>query len=325
MPVPSPAAVSLSPNVAPAAPAAQPGGAGPASPDFNGLAAQLAESQRTLAETRQQFGALNERYTADSKVIDGLRQLFNPQKQQAPSRVEHYNSRLDHYLQAAVQAEREGRPMPLTANLAAEFYEHATEVEQLKSRWEAEIAALKQQVQKASDPSEAINLQAYTNMDSHLQNALNTIYGPGAEYADQKEAQFEALGKVIGKEIRELAQEDPQAWDNIRRSPAKQQKLVMHFVEQSLPPRARQILAQEQLMNEPTSMDELIQAFNEASAIQDDRERAQVKGMIRREILAMKMGRGGPQQQTRGGRGYGRQPGASFRRNTSMSQLYRAS
>jgi hypothetical protein len=66
--------------------------------------------------------------------------------------------------------------------------------------------------------------------------------------------------------------------------------MVRHFVKQTIPPKAREILMEDQIRREPMTTDELWQAWREADGIEDFKEKQRIKSAIRQEIVGRQFG-----------------------------------
>jgi hypothetical protein len=108
-----------------------------------------------------------------------------------------------------------------------------------------------------------IDKTAYNNIDGHLTQALATIYGPQHDTRPQ----FNAISQQLIAEISDLQKNEPDTWERIRRDPSAQRKLVNYFVEQSIPPKARQLLHEDHVRRTPLTGDELLGAFRETKEL----------------------------------------------------------
>ena len=95
-------------------------------------------------------------------------------------------------------------------------------------------------------------------MDNMLQGMVEQVYG------EQNAGQYQAIAGAINQEIQRLQREDPENWAKVKRNPNFQKSMVNHFVQKAIPPRARQILHQEQIKSEPVTENELLAAMQEA-------------------------------------------------------------
>lgn len=277
---------------APASPAAE-GGA----PDFQSmLAAMQQESGARYQELDSRYNATSKELGSTKETLDRLRAALSPETGGGKgdpggfeSKISAAEAQLDQYLAAAVEAERQKRPIPLTTNLAVQFFQQQIEMLKEKQTHQTELADMKRQLAALSNPERQIDVTAYSNIDTQVHTALQQVYGDNDDYAAQRTHQFDAITKQIGSEIKELKKDDPDLWDRIRRDPKSQAKLVRHFVEKNIPPRARQILEEDHVKKTPMTTNELMEAFREAKEkIKDPREREQITSRIRQELLARK-------------------------------------
>lgn len=249
-------------------------------------------------QMQQELGRRDTAIESQGKVLERVRQALtadengsNEKLDPIDAEIRSAEAEIDRYIEAAMQAEKAGKPIPLTVNNAVRSLKFQINSLQKEKASNAKIAALEAQVKKQNDPGNQIDMQAYSGMDSHLVSALNTIYGPGEEDQETKALQFEAISKRIIHEIKDLKKEDPQMWDRIRRDRSAQQKLVNHFVKKSIPPRARQIMEEDQIRRTPMPVSELHQALAEARQLaQKDPSQAHHISKIRQEILSRMMG-----------------------------------
>lgn len=278
------------------------GGAGEGGAPDTDLRAVVESTQRELAERtgkyENEIAELRQGREKTDGFLNRLREALTPEEQRAQEKdptaaeISEYERQLDTYLQAAVEAERAGRPIPLTVNLAVQHFQAQIKSAKENQRLGKELKDLRAKADRASDPNAQIDSAAYATMDSHVINALETVYGPEGQNDQLKQVQFEAITKLLASEVRDLKKNESGTWDRIRRNPKAIQKMVNHFVEQSMPPKARQIIEQERLAKTPLTVKELQDAFGQAAAIQDPKERATTRAAIRQAILEQTFGRG---------------------------------
>lgn len=266
----------------------------PDTQQYQVLAQALRQERDRGGNLQRELEGLRNRTGEQEAILGRLRTAFAPEQPRVDPRAErraNAENQLDYYVQAALEAERAGKPMPLTANLAAQLFQWQIEQTEKEGQTAATLADLQAKLEAATNPNFQIDQRAYSVMDSQIMNAMSTIYGSGPEYQGQRAAQFKAVAAQVGTELKDLQKTDPGTWDEIRRDDRKIQRMVNYFVEQNLPPRARQILAQQQMENEPQTMEGLLGAFREAqTAYKDDpRQLARVTPQIRAEILAEMM------------------------------------
>lgn len=272
------------------------GGAGGDAFDYR---AAFTSTQRALEDTRKEFTGFkktveerDKRYGDSADKISKIQEIFNPKEQSAPDPVVEWERQMDYYIEQALEADKAGRGMPLTTNLAISHYKSMIENHRQRTELMETIQALKGQVESLSNPSHAVNQQAYGQIDSNIKRGLDALYGAGDDNLPQKQALFQAVGQQIAGVLQELQQKNPRRWDMMRRDPQALQDLANRALKMNVPPKALQMLEEEQLRNTPMGLAELRQAFKEADSIKDPRERGEVKTKIRQEIFAAMNGSG---------------------------------
>lgn len=252
---------------------------------------------KKLQENESRLGALGkevEGYKGDRETLSKLRSIFSPD-QGAPQKadpVPGWEGQLDFYIQQAVEADKAGRPMPLTANLAISHYKSLIENHQVQTQYQEKIAAMERQLKNLSDPGHNINQRAFSTFDTSIQNGLERIYGTDPNSFPQRQAIFKAVGDLVAPAVNALMRNDPKKWDSIRRDPQQLENIANRALRAVLPPKAVQMIEQEHLRNTPMQMGELQAAFKEAKQIKDPVERQRVTTAIRQDILAMSMKQG---------------------------------
>jgi hypothetical protein len=268
---------------------------GAETPDFNAMLEALQADRENESRTwGEKYSQLESKHQQTQQTIDKIRQAFAPDggEERSPTeqRIAQFEAQLDHYMQAAIEAERRGQPIPLTTNLAIQLFQGKIEQEREREQWTRELSALKRGLQQAIDPDTQIDNQTYQNLDTLVLQAMDTLYGK--EPNDIKSFQFQSVAKAVGAEIRDLKKNDPELWHEIRRDPGRQAKMVQWIVKQTIPPKAREIMQEEHIRKTPMSTQELYQAFEEANAIEDPRERSRIRTAIRQEIVGRQFGGG---------------------------------
>jgi hypothetical protein len=266
---------------------------GAAAVDFNAMLEAL-QNDREAQEGQwsQKYSQLENQHKQTSKTLEKIREVFAPSEDnsgsQTEQRIAQYEAQLDHYMQAAIEAERRGQPIPLTTNLAIQLFQGKIEQERERENFGGQLAELKAILQRVDNPDNQIDNQTYQNIDTSVLRSLDVLFGK--EPNDVKSYQFQAVTKAIGAEIRDLKKNDPELWSEIRLDPQRQAKFVQHFVKQTIPPKAREIMMEDQIKREPMTVDELYSAFREAGSIEDPKERQRIKTAIRQEIIGRQFG-----------------------------------
>lgn len=275
-------------------------------PDFNELfneaREELGQTRGALEQTRGELEQVRTQGAAAQKTLARLQQALagdDPKTAKQIDRVPGLRAQLDEYLQAALDAERRGAPIPLTTNLAVQLFEHAIGYEGDKAAMARELAELKRQVGKANDPGATLEGQAFVDIDGKVITALNTIYGTGDEYDDVKQAQFKAVTELVVDQLKAWRKEEPHKYDQILRQPNARAGLVRQAVERIIPPRARAIMQDDAMQRVEQTPTELVAALRNAreqlAETNDPRWREivqDIKTEIVEKAFPMRRGRG---------------------------------
>ena len=161
--------------------------------------------------TMEQYNSMQEQLRAANSKIEGLSKSAQTverlQKAFSPEEipVDADESFLDTYLQAAVDAEKAGSPIPLTTNLAVKLIESRKAQQELEQR----LKGLEGKAREFEDPNIVADRRAYENIDAEIERTLGGMYGEG-QYAPQV---FTATANLVIEEIKRLKTEAPHAWD----------------------------------------------------------------------------------------------------------------
>ncbi len=256
---------------------------------FKSQSKKLQETESSLSRLSQDW----ESSKGDLDLVKKLKGVFSEgdgrgQQQQSP--VGEWERQLDFYIEQAVEAKNRGQGIPLTANLAISHFKSLIENYNVRQALEQKVGQLEKQLQSVQDPGHNLNQRAFYSFDTHIKNGLERIYGKDGSTMPQRQAQFQAIGRQVSQAIQELMQKNPQKWDQMRRDPKEIEELANRALRMNLPPKAVQMIEQEQLRNTPMSLGELRQAFKEAESIKNPEERSRIRASIRQDILAMSMG-----------------------------------
>ena len=172
---------------------------------------------------------------------------------------------LDQILEAAYESDKAGQGgMPFTVQLAQHL---ASSQKQLKAL-NAKLAEIEGRNRQLASPHHQHDQQAYMAIDNLITDAITDRVGVADVQME------EAVGKKIVAEIQSLQKEDPDAWNKVRKSPKLQQRLVEHFVEQSIPKHLRALEREAVDMATDITLDEANSAIEEAKMIKDPTLRA---------------------------------------------------
>jgi len=201
-----------------------------------------------LGSARQDAAAARQEAARAGEIASRLKQAFAPEPQ-APNELAWYDDVLD----AFIEAEKAGKPMPLTGKLAtvlAENQKRTIELEKLV-RKQSEV------IEKLQNPASAANQRAFAAMDDAITTTLEGMYG------EVPVAFHDAVSSEVESVIRTLMKEAPEKWEQIRRSEQFQKRLVAHCAQKLVPPKARQVMLEKHETERPTTAQDFTQAIQE--------------------------------------------------------------
>jgi len=231
------------------------GGAPKPQVDPEALKQTLTHFQGQNAELTKDLQALKESHIADSKLMDGLKNLFNP-KEQDPNMTakEQDEALLDMVLDAAMRSRDAGTGgMPITVQLAGQLVQQKELARQLQSK----INELTGKVDRFANPDYERENRAYFSMDSMAQNMIENVYGQPQPHI------LNGVAQGMVQSAKAMQAQAPDKWAAIIRTPALQQRFVQHHVEQLIPQKAKDLLHQQKLQSEDMPASEILQAMQE--------------------------------------------------------------
>lgn len=204
----------------------------------------------------------------NAKQFEQIQRAFTGEKEAAPDETAWYNEMLD----ALMEAEKQGKPMPMTARLGTVAYENQKKALALESQ----VAELRNMVKQLSDPRARAEQLAYAHMDDAITTTLEGMYG------EVPMAFHNAVSSEVESVLREIQKSAPQKWEQLRRSETAQKKLVQHCAQKLVPPKAREFLLQKHESERDTTAQDFQSAWNEIRAL----ERAAAEGKLSAKEVA---------------------------------------
>ena len=250
------------------------------------------ELQSTKAETQelqQRLKLVGDESQKTGSELKRIRQAITGEdegaakKSQTETQIEELQSQLDALLDQAMELDRKGQSIPITTNIGVQSLKFQIDALKQRESDRQEIEKLKAQIKEQSDPSRQAEQMAFSHMDSHLEQVLATIYGPKEDVS----AQRQVISATVIKELKDLRQKDPETFGRLVRDQAAQKSLVNHFAERIIPPKAREILKQDEIRRTPLGVGELMDAFREAkeAAAKGDASAKEYVVQIRQQLL----------------------------------------
>lgn len=216
---------------------------------------------------------------SQAEIINKMKQVFNPDPQDPEADVGKQGEQfLDMVLQAAMESEKAGTGgMPITVQLAA----HMVQMQKKFSEQQKVIDSLNGKVKQQTDPRFEIENRAAMNLDTMVGQMVGNIYGK------ENPHMFQAITGKMLEDIKQLRSSNPAKWMEIARNPEHQKQVAQYYVEQFVPPKAREILHHQKVMDTPMTMQELMEAYQQADEAYKDnpQEGRRIKEKIRHQIL----------------------------------------
>jgi len=124
------------------------------------------QMEQPLTESRREVADLREGHKKTSRVLDNIRRAVVGDESKAAeadpadAKIAHYQQQIDQYVQAAITAERQGRPIPLTVNAAIESLQGLIAQTEENKILRERLGKMESQVARVSDPGHNINMQS---------------------------------------------------------------------------------------------------------------------------------------------------------------------
>jgi uncharacterized coiled-coil protein SlyX len=257
-----------------AASAAALGGGGEQVQDWGAaLAAQeaaLNQNGNLIAQQGSIITALREELNRNNQQMTRVQKAFSGEPDKKLSKVEERGQRLSG-LTTMLRRDREEslrqglNGMPHTVRIGEELAAYAAEADAEKEALAAQVRALTERLDRQQNPMFAGLERAAFYMEGMVDEAIEQLYGKGADTKNIRAAQYDAITKMLNDEIRDIIKsEDRAALLKIQRSPDVMRRMVNHFVKQVVPPKVREMIEAEELAAQPDDPSELLQVLNEA-------------------------------------------------------------
>ncbi len=258
----------------------------------------LAEHQARFAEQGKTVSALKGKLAETEGQFARVRKAFVGEEEKAPNeyetRVGEHNKLMDYFLQQGLEAERAGKPMPLTVTLGTKLAQLGIQAEERAQALEAQLAELTAGLKRQQNPAFRQTEQAAAIMEGMVQEAIGQVYGDDPSGEVTRGVQYDAVCARINAEIKDLMKNEPQTWAKVRSNPKAMRNMVNHFMGDLIPPAVRAQMEHQKIMDTPQTAQELWTAFREARAgmenADSDRERAhysRIMDEIRPDLLAL--------------------------------------
>lgn len=234
----------------------------------NSMAEILRQTQAELRQSRAEQQELKGTLGKSSEQIDRIRKAFvgDQEKKMTPGEQRLAQlSEFEAYLEQEAEQNRRvgGAGLPVTAKVGKQLAEFARATENENAELRRRLDEIEGKTKRQESPAWQALQTGGRVMEGMLSDALDSLY-PGAEYDQTKQAQFNAVTGRIHAEIQDLAKNEPHNLDKLLRNPKYMRNMVNQFMAEALPPKVREMLDEQAIMNEKDTPQSLWASFAEA-------------------------------------------------------------
>ncbi len=268
------------------------GGSGPAASPFTGgaggrpgqnqqnqdtsTADLLASLTQEIEGTKARISHSEQRNAGLEGIIGGIRQAVGGKEPDSIVSDWYEDELLPHLF----ELEKQGKSHPMTATLAKELKAAQVRESQLEQRL-AQIEALQKQ---SSNPEFQSDDRAYGQMDDMITTELESVYGEASPNLHR------AIGANIANDLARIQKEFPDKWKDIRRNPEKLNRIVSHHIALMIPPKAVNVMKQQQDDSTPITLNlvnEAIEEFNNTKHQMTPQQRQEIAKILRQQHLSI--------------------------------------
>lgn len=244
-------------------------------PDLSGVSQQvssmaelLRQTQNELRQSRAEQQELKGTLGKNHEQIDRIRKAFvgDQEKKMTPGEQRLAQlSEFERYLEQEAEENRRvgGAGLPVTSKVGKQLAEFARASEAENAELRARLEQLEGKAKRQESPAWQALQTGGRVMEGMLSDALDQLY-PGAEYDATKQSQFNAVTGRIHAEIQDLAKNEPHNLDKLLRNPKYMRAMVNQFMAENLPPKVREMIDEQAIMNEKDTPQSLWASFAEA-------------------------------------------------------------
>ena len=204
-----------------------------------------------IGHTQQTTEQLGHKTASMEQTLSKLEKVFS--KEEAKP-----DQWYDDVLRTAMEAEKQGQPIPLTVQIATQLRQAQANNEQLMN----ELAELKKREGIRSNPEFTSDTAAYNQIDMYMARELESAF-----QGNVPKPLAQAITADLVEKIQQEQRSNPDNWRSIRSNPQTMQKIVKNAVAQFIPPQARQIAQQHAVENAQYGEDEIVSAIREAQEL----------------------------------------------------------
>ena len=255
---------------------------------FQSTQAELQQTKSAIDSYKQELETVTRRASESSEVVGRLKEALSPTDPKNVDPTTAWKAERDYWLRVGIEAEKAGRPMPVTIDTKVETLDLKIKLYEQEKAKNEELKALKAKVDEISDPEREVDRSAFAFINSQIADVVERLYGQDDKTFPQRNAQFNAISEQVAHEIKRLQKEEPKAWAQVRRSDEMKKRLVDYVAALNQPPQVRKMLEEERLRTTPITMADLNRAFADAKKIENPYEREKATAKIRQEMWVLK-------------------------------------
>lgn len=215
---------------------------------FQQMQHQFMQMQEQLQKTQSELSSAR----SSAQTLEKLKAALG-----APVEEEEGPDWFDTVLAQALEAEKAGRPIPLTVRIATELKQS----QDANAKMLQELQRLKQGQAALQSPDAHQNAMAYAQLDSLINNKIETIYGSQNPHVHQ------AVTNALAAELKQLQATQPQVWAQLRSNPQHLETMTNSFMAKVVPPQAMNLLHNHLEMEQPFTANDALEALREAQAL----------------------------------------------------------
>ncbi len=220
---------------------------------------------REIASVRHDNARVSGEARAASQQLGRIREVF------APAAEPTGDEWLDDVLSHALEAEKNGQPMPITVKIATQL----AQTQEANRKLLEQVAKLSGDQARLNDPQVTADNAAYTSIDGNIADFVQEYYG------GENTQIFDAIADAVAKEIKDLQKTNPKQWMQVRRDPKLHKAIVQHYGFKLIPPQARNIVSEVAEYSQPITVNDLKEALMQTAQIPDEALRERTKTKLR--------------------------------------------
>lgn len=235
---------------------------------------QTTANDSFLEALNQKFGEYDQKLSQADKTSAMLKEMQDVLGGKTKSEQKDNKKWIDKHLGTFIQAQREGKSMPITEDLVVEMQRQIDANQELAAKFEK----AQRQLERLQNPQTWQDNQVFSDMDNVLSGTLERVYGRSNPEMHQM------VSNKVAANIRLLMEHSPSDWERVRNNKDMQRKIVFKAVSDIVPPQAMKMMREQKEAETPLTPEDFATAWEEANQIQDQKTRSKVKELLRQKL-----------------------------------------